>query len=108
MLQVIEVTDTIQINKAKERSELLSLINATVSHEMRNPLNSIIAQNVEKESLYAEIEATLASSSQLGPEEASKVAGLNRILSRLKEGLKVQESSASLMSFLVQDLLDYA
>lgn len=30
------------------------------------------------------------------------------ILSRLNEGIKVQESSAEIMTFLVQDLLDYA
>jgi len=28
-------------NKAKGEKELLTLINATVSHEMRNPCNSI-------------------------------------------------------------------
>jgi signal transduction histidine kinase len=29
------------------------MINATVSHELRNPLNSIIAKNIEKEALNA-------------------------------------------------------
>ena len=32
------------------------MINACVSHEMRNPLNSIIAQNIEKKHLYLKIE----------------------------------------------------
>jgi signal transduction histidine kinase len=31
------------------------LINATVSHELRNPLNSLIAQNFEKTALYKEL-----------------------------------------------------
>ena len=31
------------------------LINATVSHELRNPLNSLVAQNMEKEALYKEL-----------------------------------------------------
>jgi len=31
------------------------MINATVSHELRNPLNSIIAKNLEKEKLYEEM-----------------------------------------------------
>ena len=38
--------------KQKTLNSLLSLINATVSHELRNPLNSIIAINGEKERLY--------------------------------------------------------
>ena len=31
------------------------MINATVSHELRNPLNSLIAQNIEKKALYKEV-----------------------------------------------------
>lgn len=31
------------------------MINACVSHELRNPLNSIIAQNIEKHHLYNEM-----------------------------------------------------
>lgn len=31
------------------------MINACVSHEMRNPLNSIIACNIEKRELYKEL-----------------------------------------------------
>jgi signal transduction histidine kinase len=31
------------------------MINATVSHELRNPLNSIIAKNLEKESLHGQL-----------------------------------------------------
>jgi signal transduction histidine kinase len=31
------------------------MINACVSHEMRNPLNSIMAQNLEKDHLYQEL-----------------------------------------------------
>jgi signal transduction histidine kinase len=37
----------------------LGLINACVSHELRNPLNSIISQNVEKRFLYDELEDLL-------------------------------------------------
>lgn len=31
------------------------MINATVSHELRNPLNSLIALNVEKKFLYQKL-----------------------------------------------------
>ena len=35
---------------------MLKIINATVSHELRNPLNSLIAQNIEKQYLYQNME----------------------------------------------------
>jgi hypothetical protein len=35
------------------------MVNACVSHEMRNPLNSIVAHNIEKKFLYAKLEDTL-------------------------------------------------
>ena len=38
--------------QSKAKSEFLSLINASVSHELRNPLNSIAAQNKLKSAIY--------------------------------------------------------
>ena len=43
LLQIIDVTDNVLYTKEKSQNMLLSLINATVSHELRNPLNSINA-----------------------------------------------------------------
>jgi len=41
MLQITDISSLILYNIAKGEKKLLTLINATVSHEMRNPLNSI-------------------------------------------------------------------
>ena len=41
MLQIIDVSSDIMYDVAQGEKKLLSLINATVSHEMRNPVNSI-------------------------------------------------------------------
>ena len=46
MLQIIDVSKDWLLDKQKGESNLMSLLNATVSHEMRNPLNSIYAQNI--------------------------------------------------------------
>ena len=48
MLQVIDISDSILYDNSKAQNEFLSIINATVSHEMRNPLNSICAENIQK------------------------------------------------------------
>jgi signal transduction histidine kinase len=38
------MTASVMFNVAQGEKQLLSLINATVSHEMRNPINSISNQ----------------------------------------------------------------
>ena len=55
ILQIIDISDTILYDEIKAQSEFLELINACVSHELRNPLNSIVAQNIEKYILYKKI-----------------------------------------------------
>ena len=46
MITVIDVSHEILCNNEKEHNEELTMINATVSHEIRNPLNSIVAFNM--------------------------------------------------------------
>lgn len=42
MLNFHDISSKIMYDTTKAESELLTLINSTISHEMRNPLNSII------------------------------------------------------------------
>ena len=42
MICFIDISQKILYDSSKAEKELLSLINSTISHEMRNPLNSII------------------------------------------------------------------
>lgn len=44
MLCFYDISQKILYDTSKAEGELLSLINSTISHEMRNPLNSIINQ----------------------------------------------------------------
>ena len=44
VLQIVEVTSRVRVHLLKCHSHTLETINATVSHEMRNPINSILAQ----------------------------------------------------------------
>ena len=46
VLQIIDISNQIMYERAKGDKKLLTLINATVSHEMRNPINAIISQNL--------------------------------------------------------------
>jgi len=45
-LQIINISYNILYDQQKAENQFLAMINACVSHEMRTPLNSIIAFNV--------------------------------------------------------------
>ena len=45
MVSIIDASDHIKFKNEKQNNELQKTINATVNHELRNPLNSIVAVN---------------------------------------------------------------
>jgi len=55
MLQLIDISSNIMYHQQKADTKFLELINACISHELRNPLNSIVAQNIKKTRLLAEL-----------------------------------------------------
>ena len=61
LLQIIDVTSYILYTEFKAKNEFTSLINACMSHELRNPLNSIISKNIEKAALYLQLKMKLRS-----------------------------------------------
>jgi len=93
------MSSNILYQQEKSQNEFLSLINACVSHELRNPLNSIIAQNIEKNFLYDKIKSQLDAVTPSNKDEV--IENVKTQMEKLKKGLKVQESSASIMGFIV-------
>ena len=59
MVQVIDVSDKLLYNEMKAEQNLLTLINATVSHELRNPLNSLIGQICSMEGFFGKFFSTI-------------------------------------------------
>ena len=55
IVQIFDVTNSL----TKDQNTFQTLINACFSHELRNPLNSIIAKNVEKQGLYQKLKKSL-------------------------------------------------
>ena len=43
MLQIIDISNSILYDQQKASNQVQEMVNAMVSHEMRNPLNSIVA-----------------------------------------------------------------
>ena len=46
VLKIIDISKSVLYEQAVGEKQILTLINATVSHEMRNPCNSIEGQNI--------------------------------------------------------------
>ena len=92
MLQIVDISQTISLNEKIHENEMLEIINATTSHELRNPLNSLIAQNFKKNALYEEIKEIC---------DKNNYTTISSIIGELKTCSKVQTSSAKIMSFLV-------
>lgn len=44
LIQIINISDKILYNEVKAENFFATLINAAISHELRNPLNSLISQ----------------------------------------------------------------
>ncbi len=76
LLKIVDVSDTMLNSQFKQQNEMLSIINATVSHELRNPLNSIIGQNVNKEGLLGELAGLIADPQ--GEEGVAKAGQIER------------------------------
>ena len=52
MISVVDISQTMLYYQEKAHSNFLSAINATVSHELRNPLNSIYAESFSNNYYY--------------------------------------------------------
>jgi len=66
---------------------MLETINATVSHEMRNPINSILCQNIEQTKLAAELEQI---TSELNNENVDECKGkLKNLANKLKHSIAI-------------------
>lgn len=59
MLQFIDISAEILFDKQQIENKFLTLINALLSHELRNPLNSIIAQSMEQKALLKKLKQIL-------------------------------------------------
>jgi signal transduction histidine kinase len=55
MIQFIDVTKSVLLEKQKAEGKSMEIANACVSHELRNPLNSIVSNNLERRMLCSQL-----------------------------------------------------
>ena len=80
-------------------------INATVSHEMRNPLNSILSQSMKMKEMLRLIRNLLQDNQRMAKEVMKKEA--LRFVSEMDESLEIQVSSTKMLDFCVNDMLSF-
>ena len=105
MIQITDSSSQILFDKQKQHNELLQTINATVNHEIRNPLNSIEAFNQQNLSNFDKIIKIVNNNNFSKIIMKSKVT---KILDELKDANQIQTSSTKIIKFLIQDMLDYS
>ena len=121
MLQIIDISKDILYDEVKAQSEFLSLINVTVSHEMRNPLNSIINKNTDLKFILDQIERYISrievveadlkeesSNAFQGIKNLKLQSNLSHFHSEIVRVSKIQHSSSQLLLFFVNDIIDFA
>lgn len=107
MLQLYDISKDIMINVANGEKKLLATINATVSHEMRNPLNSIYCQNIKQLQISEKMQDFLAKDfNQLSLKKIKNK--MKKYQKEYRESIKIQMSSSKILNFLVNDILDFA
>ena len=72
MLKFSDVTMSIQFDLSLGEKRLLELVNACVSHEMRNPINAILGMNVQLKELIPQLFRLIAD--ELGIDSSNKFA----------------------------------
>ena len=107
VLKIIDVSKDILYERVKGEKRLLALINATVSHEMRNPINSLNSQNIKQDQINEKFKNILSQDfTKTTPKKIKKK--LKKLFKEYEGTLKVQKSSSKLLTFLVNDILDFA
>ena len=91
---------------ATAEKKLMALINATVSHEMRNPCNSIRCQVLIQQQLNKQINDLILNSEITSIKMLKKK--LKEILQGYVESVQVQMSSEKILNFLINDILDFS
>ena len=107
LVQVIDLSHKMFYTEIKERESILQMINATVSHELRNPLNAIIDQKNLIFNFLILLSKMILSlrAYTIYSDLCNK---LQKLHDQLLESTSKIGSASKFIDFFVHDMLDYA
>lgn len=106
MIQVVDITQNVLYEEVYAQNQFLYITNATVSHELRNPLQAICTQNLKISLCLKELLNLISNNNEVKMKDMKKP--LSNLVKMMEISNRIQDSSANMMSFLVDDLLDFA
>ena len=106
ILQFTDVSSRIKCDFLTGEQQMLQSINAQVSHEMRNPINSILCQNLMLQELSKELDTIIENLEPKNVEE-SKVL-LKQLGNKILSSIEIQSSSTKMLKYFVNDMLTLA
>lgn len=107
LIQINDISHKMFYSKAQERQQILEMINATVSHELRNPLQAIIGQVQLMEVVFQAI-LKIMGVLRNAPGMKKVYDEIQKCYSDLKVCSDRISSAVKFMDFFVHDILDYA
>ena len=109
MIQIIDIKDKMLYNEAKAEKTYLTLMNATVSHELRNPLNSLVSGIENMKSYYDNLRQILKFLKNNLCESVQNVIydRLTLVCNGMETNSTKITSSAKFIDYFVHDMLDY-
>ena len=100
VFKILDISTNVYFDLSKGEKKILQLVNACVSHEMRNPLNAIVAQNLRLRNLASKLLFLMTNLDR--PDLGEK---LTKIYDEMSDTLDIHESCSKLLIFYVEDLL---
>jgi signal transduction histidine kinase len=107
---LIDVSDKILYNESKAEQSFITLINAAISHELRNPLNSLVGQMNSMQSYLLNFGKIIYNLKKIdGDQVISKeiVDKLDTIHEGIQGSGQKMFSATKFIDFFVHDILDY-
>lgn len=103
------MSDKMLYNEAKAEQKFQILMNAAVSHELRNPLSALIGGILTMKVYLENIEVVLSYMKEFRDDPMIQMALEKLILikSGLNTSLLKMNNSANLIDYFVHDMLDY-
>ena len=105
-VQFIDISASIFYDDIKAQEGFSTLINSTISHEMRNPLNAIISQQLIHHQIMTRLQDWFDKIHHLLSDHETEV--INEIMEDYKEDHQIIKSSSKLLLYHVEDILGMA